>query len=145
MNRCISQHSHLPSSFRQISLLSTALTMTSSVSPALIASSFPLHFLLVSVWTTVTWYSTCISPSYWKSLKMTTQVAIKGSNGGNWGIKWWGWLKYNKVTNFELFPEVLFLLFKFLLLLWVHFFSPTFAFHRWKALKRNKQTYVGAE
>lgn len=64
-----SGYSHLPSSFRQTSLLSTALTMTSRVSPALTGSSFPLHFLLVSVGLMVTWYNTCISPSYWERVK----------------------------------------------------------------------------
>ena len=67
-----SGYSHLPSSFRQTSLLSTALTMTSRVSPALTGSSFPLHFLLVSVGLMVTLYNTCISPSYWEEWKMTS-------------------------------------------------------------------------
>lgn len=67
-----SGYSHLPSSFRQTSLLSTALTMTSRDSPALTGSSFPLHFLLVSVGLMVTWYNTCISPSYWERVKITS-------------------------------------------------------------------------
>lgn len=63
-----SRDSHFPSSVRQISLLSTALTMTSSFSPALTGSSLALHFLQVSVGEMVTWYSTCISPSYWRRI-----------------------------------------------------------------------------
>lgn len=69
-----SRYSHLPSSFRQISLSSTALTMTSSISLALTGSSLPVHFLLVSVGAMVTWYNACISPSYWKRLTVTSSI-----------------------------------------------------------------------
>lgn len=64
-----SVYSHLPSSPRHSSLLSVALAMTSTRSPAFTASSLLAHFLLVSVGTTVAWYSTRISPSYWHRLR----------------------------------------------------------------------------
>lgn len=49
--------------------------MTSSFSPALTGSSLLVHFLLVSVGTTVTCCNTCISPSYWKTWKTTPSVS----------------------------------------------------------------------
>lgn len=71
--------SHFPSSFRQIILSSTALTMTSSFSPGFSDNSFPPHFLFVRVAATLTWYSTFISPSYWETTKtaFSHQIDLK--------------------------------------------------------------------
>lgn len=130
-HKVVNKFSHLPSSLRQISLLSCALTMTSSFSPALTGSSFPLHFLLLRLEMMFTWYRTWMSPSYWekKSILLSHQPAlVKRAISEQ---------KHKMGTNFELFPEFLLLFLKLLLLLQVHFLCFVFGFHTWEALNTN--------
>lgn len=76
LNTSSRYYSHLPSSFRQISLSFPAFMMTSSSSPALTGRSLLAHFLLVSVEMMVTWYSTFTSPSYWHRLTVNYQNSL---------------------------------------------------------------------
>lgn len=76
LERVAYSHTHLPSSFRQMSLSPIAFMMTSSLSLALTGSSLLAHFLLVSVGMTIAWYSTFMSPSYCQTTHSDHQCAI---------------------------------------------------------------------
>lgn len=112
--------------------------MTSTRSPAFTASSLLAHFLLVRVGTMVTWYSTRISPSYWRRWRKRTRSEQQSAfccraqlrraskmpqPVPDVTFRTESWFRIKTETNFKLFPELLLLLLHLLLLLWVHLCS----------------------